>query len=311
MPRDEYPTPPGLDFWECRPDICDSRGSLFNYRPSISANATFTSLFTLCLILGPIVAWRCKTYNYNILIWLGCLGEILGYLGRILGYTNPWNMDYYLLQICALTLSPTFLAAGVYVTLSKLVTLFGPDLSRIQPNTYTWLFLCLDLVSLILQGAGGGMAASSGKGNKNDDTGNWIMIAGLIFQVVTLFFFILMCAEFAWKVKKNERTGLLHAGKKGKKLRIFLVSLTVSTIFILIRCIFRIAELWDGWSSKIMSNETDFIVFEGVMVVVAAILLTLVNPGWGIGDGESWGNFKWKSEEKNVESTSSGNSSSV
>ncbi|RPA82783.1 RTA1-domain-containing protein [Ascobolus immersus RN42] len=307
--QEDYPSEE-VPIWYCTIGTCDPRGSLFNYRPSLGANAAFAAIFGIFLVLGPIYAWRFRTYNYNILIWVGCLGEVAGYVGRILGYNNPWNMDYFLLQICALTISPTLLAAGIYVTLSKVVTVFGPDLSRIQPKTYTWLFLCLDLISLILQGTGGGMAATAGKEQENNDTGNWIMIAGLIFQVVTLTFFIAMCSEFAWKVKKNGRTGVLHNGKQGKKLKIFLVSLAVATLFILIRCIFRIAELWDGWSGKIMSNQTDFIVFEGVMVAIAAFLLTVVNPGWGIGDGEKWGGIKWsRSGEKNVESSStSGNS---
>lgn len=35
------------------------------------------------------------------------------------------------------------------------------------------------------------------------DTGTDIMIAGLVFQVVSLAIFVALCADFAWRLRKN------------------------------------------------------------------------------------------------------------
>lgn len=57
-----------------------------------------------------------------------------------------------------------------------------------------------DFISLLLQAAGGAIAAS-GDDKKSTDLGVNIMIAGLVFQVVSLLLFIGLCADFAWRVR--------------------------------------------------------------------------------------------------------------
>ncbi|RPA82432.1 putative RTA1 domain protein [Ascobolus immersus RN42] len=282
---------PNISFYDCNLDLCDAADSLFNYQPSFAANLTYAILFAIVLLITPFFAWRYKTYTFSILMSLGCIGEILGYAGRIWGHYDPWSIDGFLLQICALTLSPTFFAASIYITLSKLVGLIGQDISRFNRWWYTYFFLTCDIISLILQGTGGGIAAVSAKAeNKNGklDTGNKIMIAGLIFQVITLGFFIIMSLEYFWRAKRAFRLSDKFRGKQGLKLKIFLFSLGLSTVLILIRCIFRVVELWDGWTSELMSNEKKFIALEGGMVIAAAVFLTLFNPGWGFGREHSW-----------------------
>jgi predicted MFS family arabinose efflux permease len=56
------------------------------------------------------------------------------------------------------------------------------------------------LVSLILQATGGALASSSSQGGyTSDETGNHIMMAGLIFQVVTLSVFICLAGDFVMR----------------------------------------------------------------------------------------------------------------
>lgn len=59
-----------------------------------------------------------------------------------------------------------------------------------------------DVVSLILQAAGGGLASAGG--TQNDvDMGVDIMIAGLIAQVISLSAFGILCADFAIRAKRR------------------------------------------------------------------------------------------------------------
>lgn len=82
-----------------------------------------------------------------------------------------------------------------------------------------------DFISLLLQAAGGAIAASSDT-VKDTDLGVNIMIAGLSFQVVSLVLFIGLCCDFAWRVRKtgerglNERFGVL---RESTKFRAFLI----------------------------------------------------------------------------------------
>ena len=58
-------------------------------------------------------------------------------------------------KIC-LTIAPAFIAARLYLTLSRIVIIFGPKNSRVKPLSYPRLFIPRDVASLLLQAAGGG-----------------------------------------------------------------------------------------------------------------------------------------------------------
>jgi hypothetical protein len=54
----------------------------------------------------------------------------------------------------------------------------------------------------------------------------------------------------------------------------------------MIRSVFRVAELRDGFQSKLAGNEVAFMVLEGGMIVVATVFLTVFHPGHCL--GVSW-----------------------
>jgi hypothetical protein len=56
---------------------------------------------------------------------------------------------------------------------------------------------------LVLQGLGGGIASSADT-KKSSDLGKNIMMAGLIFQVVSLIIFLAASGEFALRVLKGK-----------------------------------------------------------------------------------------------------------
>ena len=138
-----------------------------------------------------------------------------------------------------------------------------------------------DLLSLILQGAGGGTAASADDGSSAQDVGNDLMIAGIVWQVITLLVFGGLCADYARRILKhkselsNTAVQLLHT----TRFKLFVSSIFLAYLTIFIRCVFRIAEMADGWQNPIMQDETDFIVLEGVMIVIATLCLTIFHPG--------------------------------
>jgi len=146
---------------------------------------------------------------------------------------------------------------------------FGSDISRIPPKWYTYIFVGCDFFSLVLQGAGGGIASTAASANESPQPGTNVMLAGLGFQVFTLIIFIILCAEYAWRVMQRVRSGgqldPVHAKlRQSKRFRGFLGALALSTVCILIRSIFRVVEMAEGWSGALMANQTLFFVLEGV-----------------------------------------------
>ena len=94
-----------------------------------------------------------------------------------------------------------FLTAAIYLCLARIIVIYGKQYARFAPRTYTIIFICCDVFSLILQATGGGMADTAATPSQGQ-TGINIMIAGLSFQVVSLTLFTALCADFAWNVRK-------------------------------------------------------------------------------------------------------------
>jgi hypothetical protein len=79
---------------------------------------------------------------------------------------------------------------------------YGIHNSRLSPKAYSITFMTSDLIALILQSIGGGIAdQASTKASRNEGVN--IMVAGLSFQVISLVLFMSLATEFFFKVKKE------------------------------------------------------------------------------------------------------------
>lgn len=143
----------------------------------------------------------------------------------------------------------------------------GPQYSRLPARWYTWIFIGCDLVSLILQGAGGGTAATADDDQPDQqELGTNLMIAGIVFQVITLLVFGGLAARYAMNAYQGRfqfsqsTVALLH----DTRFKLFLISLVVAFTTIFTRCVYRIAELAGGWGNPIMQRENEYIVLESV-----------------------------------------------
>ncbi|MCJ1384640.1 hypothetical protein MMC17_007758 [Xylographa soralifera] len=178
-------------------------------------------------------------------------------------------------------MAPAFLAAGIYLTLMHMVNTLGTQYSPISPKFYPWIFISCDFLSLVLQAAGGATAATA-KGNTTlSSDGGYVMLAGIVWQVFTLMVFGGLCGEYFRRVYVNRYnlTSSATAVFNGTKFRLFVTAVAIAFTTIFVRCVFRIAELADGWKSSIMQNEVEFIVFDGVMCLIAVLVLTIFCQG--------------------------------
>lgn len=86
-----------------------------------------------------------------------------------------------------------------------------------------------------------------------------IAMAGLGFQVITLFFFAVATVDYAIRSRCVwQKHGL------SRSFKIFAAFLTLATIAIFIRCCYRLYELKDGYSSasSALREEPPFIGLE-------------------------------------------------
>lgn len=155
-----------------------------------------------------------------------------------------------------------------------------------------------DFLSLLLQAIGGALAATQDDANPSD-TGVNIMIAGLAFQVVSLTLFIVLGLDFVVSARRARQGDLNYnfiSLRRRTMFRLFPYAIALATTTIFIRCVFRVAELKDGFGGKLANNEGMFMGFEGPMIMIAVLALTICHPGIAFGNASTWkaANWTWK-----------------
>ncbi|PSK51723.1 hypothetical protein B9Z65_2990 [Elsinoe australis] len=256
----------------CTLALCPIQASLYQYRPSLAANTILLILFFIAGLLHLYRGLRWREWSFTACMVIGCICEVLGYGGRIMLWQNPFSFAGFMIQICLITFAPVFFCAAIYVLLSRVVALLDVSLSRFPPKFWYAIFIPADIVSLVLQAAGGAMSSSSvGK----DSAGVSISLAGLAFQVVTLFVFSVACADYAVRYVRHHGVD----AKIDRNFKVFFYALVASIILIFIRCAYRIEELREGYRSKLISNQPLFIALEGAVVIVAVFMLLVASPG--------------------------------
>ncbi|KAI5782453.1 RTA1 like protein-domain-containing protein [Pyronema domesticum] len=261
---------------------CPLDRSFYDYVPSLAMNTLLLVLFALSGITFCIQGFRTKSWTtFTVAMVLGCINEIIGYVSRILCHNNPFKINPFLSQICSLTIAPAFFALGIYLCLTCLICVYSPLISRLPPLLYTRFLIACDVISLLLQGTGGALASIAATKGTQD-------------------------SPYAWRVGNNgDRLEIRFEG--------FLAALAVAMVAVIVRSVYRLIELSQRWEGELVSklytyyrdpgvgvfvvivNDEDnwrnytevkrhFFVLEGLMVIVAVLLLNLFHPGMIIGD---------------------------
>ncbi|KAK4251631.1 sphingoid long-chain base transporter RSB1 [Corynascus novoguineensis] len=290
----------------CPLEIDGLKIGVMTYYPSIGGNAFLTVVFALCLLTQIFLGIRHKTWGFLISMTGGLFLEVLGYIARILMHNNMFSDSYFIMYLVCLTIAPAFLAAGIYLSLSRLIVIYAPDHARFRPQVYTYIFIVFDLIALILQAAGGAVASSVPFDSPSLQSGINTMVAGVAWQVVALVLFGLLSFEFWMRVRKIVRApsrgadggAVLNpafAALRAKRAFQpgFICALLGAGVFIFVRSVFRCAELSKGFDSPLANDEVTFMVLEGTMIALACILLTVFHPGLVVGS-EMWSAASWK-----------------
>lgn len=85
------------------------------------------------------------------------LVEVIGYLCRIISsYQSPdWTLPPFAIETVFILVAPAFFSASIYMLLGRIMVLVdGESKSIIKRTWLTKIFVCGDVLSLLLQAAG-------------------------------------------------------------------------------------------------------------------------------------------------------------
>jgi len=274
-------------------DVNPKTGTFYGYFVDAHIAITFLVLFS---ITGAIhvgqsiyhrVWWIAPTFA------LCAAVEVLGWVGRYWSSQNYAALSPYFMEICCTIIAPSFLAAGLFFSLGNIVNYSGTHYSRFSPRVFSIVFVTCDVVSLVVQAAGGGIASIAFQNGKNASGGSNVMVGGIIFQMFAITLYVITAAEFLTRylldkpirapaVTDDNKESSITLGQRPAMpphIKQMLVGMIIATVFLYIRCIYRTIELLGGWGGPIIQNQTLFDTLDGMPIIVCLVTLNIFNPG--------------------------------
>jgi len=213
---------------------------------------------------------------------LGGIGEILGWTGRLWSAENILHETPFMIQIATTIIAPTFILAANFIIFGRIIDTLGGAYSRLPPRLYSRIFLSCDIVSLMVQAAGGGIAAGSTTLEEANVGGN-TMLGGITFQLCLITVYMALACEFLIRYHCNKpfpnRENATERGQLSTRSLTMILGLAFNATCLFIRAIYRTIELSDGWNGRIINTQIYFNVLDGGMVVLAIYTFNFIHPG--------------------------------
>lgn len=164
-------------------------------------------------------------------------------------------------------MSPAASVPSTFIELTgNRIEQLAPELSRLKPAIFYWIFISADIICMVLQASGGALSTISYGAS---ETGVKVALAGLAAQVIFLFVFCICFGDYMVRYFKSSTTPPMTP-----KLQTCFSFLALAVTCILGRCCYRCYELSQGYrNSTVITNEGLFIGLEGVYVLLSSTLL--------------------------------------
>ncbi|KAB8265702.1 RTA1 like protein-domain-containing protein [Aspergillus pseudonomiae] len=267
--------------------------SIYFYNPSLAASILFTILYTLPLLyhtylslIAPYTGRHPQT-SYFIPIAIGAATEVAAYAIRAASVKQPDNIGLYATSATLIVIAPVLVCASLYILIGRLIRSGGraapsPDtetkdpvllFGRFSPSWIPRVFVTSDVISFLTQAAGSGIASSNDWAGKEKDVGVGVLIAGLVLQLVTFAFFLVVVVWFDKWSPRARGCGEVESG-----VRSVLNGIYEAGFFITIRLIYRVIEFSMGMDTYTWTHEWPLYVLEAVPMLMAMMILGWYHP---------------------------------
>ncbi|KAF8317969.1 RTA1-like protein [Clavulina sp. PMI_390] len=299
--------------------IQHSDDNIYGYVPTTWICILFIVLYATSTLVHIGEAVKMKTRFMLCTVVLCGVSELIGWAARLWSSENILALTPFLMQISTTIIAPTFTAAGNFVILGSIIKRVGPQYSRLQAYSFGFIFISIDIIALVVQAIGGGIASSAPSLASNGGPvitpppilpqsvrGGHIMLGGIVIQLVEIVVSLALSAEFFYNYytrrtirdlpsvgststeengdtpteKKSWKVDLAIEHRMSSKLIIMSWALGFSSLCLLIRSIYRTIELSNGWNGQIIQTQVYFNVLDGTMVVLSMYTLNFFHPGF-------------------------------
>jgi hypothetical protein len=185
----------------------------------------------------------------------------------------------YILQSVLLLLGPVLFAASLYMTLGTVIRAVDGHRSSFVPTRWlTGIFVSGDVFSFLIQSSGAALlvtANSGGSGAGKAQTGQNVIIAGLVIQIAMFGVFIAAILAFNLRFRSS-----VQAGSAGDvPWQGVLNMLNITSVLVMVRNVFRTVQYGMGQDSYLLTQEWPLYVFDAVLMLGTMTGFGLCHPG--------------------------------
>ncbi|KAH8789449.1 RTA1 like protein-domain-containing protein [Flagelloscypha sp. PMI_526] len=257
--------------------------SPYGYIPTVWVCYIFIILFGVSGAFHLFQAIRFRAYWIIPTAVLCAIGEVLGWSGRLWSHFDPTNNTVHdavsRLPSCSiLLLAPTPLLAVNFIVFGRMVHLMGEKYSLLSSKWIGIMFISADVIALAIQGTGGALLLAK---SIVSDLYVRIILAGIAFQFAVMIIASLFAIHFVvnWRLH-HQITDTLTFHLSSSRLTILICGISFNSLCLIIRAIYRLIELNDGWQGNIVRTQLWFNIFDGTMVLLAIVTLNAASPAW-------------------------------
>ncbi|EWG42071.1 hypothetical protein FVEG_15388 [Fusarium verticillioides 7600] len=255
--------------------------SIWMYDPSFPLAVIGTVVYGIIFLdIAYLTLIKYRAW-YFIVVVIGSAIEVAAYSLRIHSVQNQSEITPFVLTLTYTVLAPVLIAAGNYLLISRLILAVLPPshhrILRIPGRRLTPIFVFCDVIAFLIQGSGSGIASSDNWQGEMERIGVKVLVVGLAFQLAAFSLFLCVFRRFhilALRVAVED-------APRGWQRVVFAVY--ISSILIMVRCIFRVVEFAGGRDTYAFSHEWLFWVFESLPMAVAIGIFCLYHPSRYLG----------------------------
>ncbi|KAF8076468.1 RTA1-like protein [Lyophyllum atratum] len=270
------PFPPGDPY-------VDPKNDPYNPLKYVTSNTLTAIAFSLILSVALsqtycIFKWGAK---WMLSIVIGAYLFAFGLSMRFGLHLHPQSKALYIMQYLFVVLAPCAFIAADYVLLGQLSRHLSADEHLVIPaRRITIAFVTSDITTFLIQAAGGALSASADTLHANY-VGSRIFLSGLIIQLISFVAFTSLYLLFLYRVyNRNPEIWRRDESKAWyNDWRALGAVLFVSCIGILIRSMFRVIELSEGYQGHLATTEAFFYGLDTLPLFIAIVVYTPFWPG--------------------------------
>lgn len=251
-------------------------------------------LSTICYAVSGLVHWRhyaIMRQKYMLTLTVGMTLMSVGLMVRIIYSFSSTSLGLYIFTTLLVLLSPCAFLATDYVLLARISHALGPEIADkcllVSSSRIVKIFIWSDVVTFLLQMSGGGMGAIAGNIAK---LGQKISVVGLVLQLISFAFFTVVILVFGWRVltmfpslwfpRKRSSFHLMQLWETHaiEDWRILFFAMCCTCVGILIRSVFRIVELSQGYTGYLATHEGFFYLLDALPLWISMTIFCFVWP---------------------------------